>query len=467
MSRKYEKLRNLLKELFQLDKPDLDFGLYRVMHAKSDEVSHFLDKDLFPQVQEAFALYRSADRAEIERDVSKAIEQARTLGVDPDMTQKVKDLRAQLESDAVDINALEAEVYDHLFGFFRRYYSEGDFLAKPVYKPGVYAIPYQGEEVTLHWANKDQYYVKSSECFRDYAFRLRPQDEKTPMRVHFRLVDSVDSQHGNVKATEGNSRVFLIAPPGDSGHDFIAEELGDHDKELVVRFECRPATITDWPEGERAEKKMPPGQKDLNALAVEAILDTTKQSWSKWLAELAKPHFLSSGVQAKYSRLEAHINRFVARNTFDFFIHKDLGAFLRQELDFYIKNEIMHLDDVENESETRVEQYLSKIKVIRRVAGKIIDFLSQLEEFQKKLWLKKKFVIETQYCATLDRIPTKFYTEIATNEAQREEWVRHSAIEKVEGDLTKPGYSKKLTPEFLDGAPDTGSGHAPFPIQLY
>ena len=56
----------------------------------------------------------------------------------------------------------------------------------------------------------------------------------------------------------------------------------------------------------------------------------------------------------------------------------------------------MHLDDVENETAPRVEQYLSKIKVIRSIAGKIIDFLAQLEDFQKKLWLKKKFVVETQ-----------------------------------------------------------------------
>jgi hypothetical protein len=69
-----------------------------------------------------------------------------------------------------------------------------------------------------------------------------------------------------------------------------------------------------------------------------------------------------------------------------------LSGFLRRELDFYVKNEVMHLDDVENETAPRVEQYLSKIKVIRRVAGKIIDFLAQLEDFQKKLWLKKKFV---------------------------------------------------------------------------
>ena len=106
----------------------------------------------------------------------------------------------------------------------------------------------------------------------------------------------------------------------------------------------------------------------------------------------------------------------------------------------------MHLDDVENETAPRVEQYLSKIKVIRKIAGKIIDFLAQLEDFQKKLWLKKKFVVETQYCITLDRIPEEFYPEIAANEAQREEWVKLFAIDEIKGDLATPGYSKKLKP---------------------
>src|SRR5208282_4732686 len=141
----------------------------------------------------------------------------------------------------------------------------------------------------------------------------------------------------------------------------------------------------------------------------------------------------AGGENAEYSRLEAHLRRYTARNTFDYFIHRDLGAFLRRELDFYIKNEIMQLDDMENEAAPRVEQYLSKIKVIRRIARKIIDFLAQLEEFEKKLWLKKKFVIETNYCITLDRIPEEFYAEIAANNAQREEWARLFAIDEVEG----------------------------------
>ena len=61
MSQKYEKLKTLLKELFQLDRPDLDFGFCRVMHARSAEVSQLLDQDLLPQVTAAFAQYQPAD----------------------------------------------------------------------------------------------------------------------------------------------------------------------------------------------------------------------------------------------------------------------------------------------------------------------------------------------------------------------------------------------------------------------
>ena len=453
MSQRYEKLKALLKELFQLDQPDLDFGLYRVMHAKSAEVSQFLEEDLLPQVKDAFALYQNADRAEIERDLSKAIEQAQVLGVDPEATQRVKDLRAQLKSDAVDIGALESEVYDYLFSFFRRYYSEGDFLDKRVYKPGVYAIPYEGEEVTLHWANRDHYYIKTSEYLRDYAFRLRPGDEKKPMRVHFRLVDATEGEHGSVKATKSKDRMFILAAPGESGHDFISEEDGDQGKELVIRFEYRQSTPSDWPSGKREANSKPPVQKDLSALAATRVLSVTDDGMAQWISELSKSHVMGSGERAAYSRLDAHLNRYTARNTFDYFIHKDLGGFLRRELDFFIKNEVMHLNDVENESAPRVEQYLSKIKVIRRIAVKIIDFLVQLEDFQKKLWLKKKFVVDTQYCITIGNIPDDFYEEIGSNWAQLKEWEKLFCIDKLEGDLMGSNYHNQLNPKFLKSHP--------------
>ncbi len=75
--------------------------------------------------------------------------------------------------------------------------------------------------------------------------------------------------------------------------------------------------------------------------------------------------------------------------------------------------------------------------------------MAQLEDFQKKLWLKKKFVVETNYCITLDRVPESLYAEIACNDRQREEWVRLFAIHEITADLSIPGYSSPLAVEFL------------------
>lgn len=452
MNQKYEKLKRLLKELFQLDQPDLDFGLYRIMHAKSEEVTRFLEEDLLPQVRVALGQHKVADKLELEKELRKIISGIEEAGMNSEDSPKVKELQRKLKNDAIDVSKLESDVYEHLFGFFRRYYSEGDFLAKRVYKPGVYAIPYEGEEVTLHWANKDQYYIKTSEYLRDYVFRLKPNDEKNPMRVHLRLVNAVEGEHGNVKAAAGSNRVFILSK-GDSGHDFVVEEDSGQGKELVIYFEYRSATLTDWPEGEAVGKKGPPAQKNLTAYSIKHILGVKDKRLVEWISEVSKPHIKASGEKADYSRLEAHLGRYTARNTFDYFIHKDLGTFLRRELDFYIKNEVMLLDDVDNENELRVEQYISKIKVIRKIAEKIIDFLAQLENFQKKLWLKKKFVVESNYCIRVGIIPASFYAEISMNEAQIEEWVKLCTIDEKKDVHTTTDYSENFGLELLKTHP--------------
>lgn len=423
MNQNYEKLKTLLKVLFQLDQPDLDFGLYRIMHAKSAEVSQFLDKDLLPQVRAAFAGYQPADKAAIERELAKAIEQARALGADPEALPKVKELRAKLADDAVDLGALEAGVYDHLYSFFRRYYSEGDFLSRRVYKPGVYAIPYEGEEVKLHWANADQYYIKTSEYLRDYAFRLRPEDEKKAMRVHFRLVDAAEGPHGNVKEQAGKERRFKLAP------EPFATLEGD---ELVIRFTYEPDAAD---------------QKELNALAEAAILGLADASLADWAKALGAKHVRADGTAAEATRLRVHLDRYTARNTFDYFIHKDLDGFLRRELDFYVKNEVMHLDDVESETAPRVEQLLSSIKIIRSIAGKVIDFLAHLENFQKKLWLKKKLVVGTSWCVRIGCVPSALLAEVAVNREQHQEWVAQIGIDRLDG------YSTPLSTDFLLAQP--------------
>ena len=145
-----------------------------------------------------------------------------------------------------------------------------------------------------------------------------------------------------------------------------------------------------------------------------------------------------------------HLQDYTAKNNFDYFIHKDLGGFLRRELDFYIKNEVMFLDDLDA---NHILEHLAQVKAIKQVGEKIITFLAQLEDFQKKLWLKKKFVVGCDYCITLDRIPHALYPEIIANDAQRQEWVRLFAIDEIKGDMMTEGYNEPLTEKFLEDNP--------------
>lgn len=377
------RLKQILREMFQFDQADLDFGIYRIMNQKRAEVERFLDDELLPQVKDAFSVFSSADKALLTQEMEKLKKTLEDAGVIAETAPKYQEMQARVEK-AADLEALEQDVFSHLVTFFSRYYDNGDFLSRRRYKAGVYALPYAGEEVKLHWANADQYYIKTTEFFRDYTFSL-PSGKK----VHFKIVEASTEQNNN-KEQNGKERLF-----------FLHEEspLLAENNELHIRFKYNI----------REER-----QDELNAQANQYLLANAVSEPIKDYVEL----FTLSPTESNPNRslLEKHLRDYTARNTFDYFIHKDLGGFLRRELDFYLKNEVMHIDDLDTENELKVEQYLSKIKVIKRIAHKIIVFLDQLESFQKMLWLKKKFVIETNYCLTLDKVPEELYPGILTNE---------------------------------------------------
>lgn len=438
---KLDDLKAKLREMFQIDQAELDFGIYRIMNTRSEEVDRFLDNDLLPQIREALAEFEPDE-------LRKAREELAEIQKSPGrFAEEYKaEVRRKVER-GLDTGRLEEDVYSHLLAFFSRYYNEGDFLARHLFKPGVYAIPYDGKEVKLHWANADQYYIKSSEDFRTYAFQLADQ-----RRVRFELVFAT-TEDGNKKATADKERRFIL---------YADDPVALDGEDLVIRFEYRP-------DEERRR------QTELNEQAVATILSLSSvrgiPDWSRWhdgLASMWRPRDrreASASAKAKdRTVLEKHLTDYTAKNCFDYFIHKDLRGFLRRELDFFIKNEVMMLDDIEGDSAPRVEHYLSKLRVIRRIAHLIIDFLAQLENFQKKLWLKKKLVLKSHWLVTLDRVPEKFYPEIIANDRQHDAWVDLLAIDEVAADLTgSVAYSRPLTPDFLKAHPSLVLDTALFP----
>lgn len=383
MTQYEQKFRDILAEILQLDQAELDFGIYRIMNQKRKDIEAFLNNRLVPEV--------------------------------------TKILKAQTAA-GTDISAMENEVFSHLAKFFSRYYEGGDFISKRRYKDDAYAIPYSGEEVKLYWANADQYYIKTSEYFKNYSFVLPTSRRK----VHFVLRDA-DTEQNNNKAANNMERRFQLCE-----EDCIAEE--DSELNIFFTYELMPKTT-----------KQDALIKDAEAKIVSSFAEGKYADFAELVNEK-----VPTEKNKERTLLMKHLQDYTAKNNFDYFIHKDLGAFLRRELDFYIKNEVMFLDDLDA---THIMEHLAQVKAIKLVGEKIITFLAQLEDFQKKLWLKKKFVVGCDYCITLDRIPRTLYPEIIANDEQRKEWVRLFAIDEIKGDMMTEGYSEPLTEKFLEDNP--------------
>ncbi|MDR3300014.1 MAG: site-specific DNA-methyltransferase [Candidatus Accumulibacter sp.] len=426
MHRNNEKLNRfakLLQSIFELDKADLDFGIYRIMNIRKAEIQKFLAVDLAQKVQETLAPFVS-DADAITGRIQEIEKQIAGIGFNI-ATSKLADEYARLKSQLVarvDLSSLETDVYSALYSFFNRYYDDGDFISKRRYKEGVYAIPYEGEEVKLYWANADQYYIKTAENFRDYTFI------DAGKKVHFRLVDATCEKNNN-KESDTSKRVFMLytETPDKPGLKTIEEVDG----ELVIRF------VHDVHVDARRKYA------EENLAAISAAITHGFENWHHLFAPA------SQARDEKRSILEKHLTAYVAKNTFDYFIHKDLRGFLTRELDSFIKSEVIYLDDLDTTDEKLADNYLAKVRAIKRVGEIIIYFLAQIEDFQKKLWLKKKFIVATNWCITLDRIDENFYSEIIANTAQIAEWAEMYAIDEIAGDLTTAIYSEPLAAGFL------------------
>ncbi|MSQ15097.1 MAG: hypothetical protein EXR50_04445 [Dehalococcoidia bacterium] len=428
-----QKFQKLLKDMFQFDCADLDFGIYRIMNFKRDAIEAFIQKDLIAAITEGLSSGALAAQTQVAAELENVTEQVRstlgdsaldTEGVLAEAFHTTPVGKTYLEiharaSGAQDQAGLEALIFNHLYAFFSRYYDSGDFLSKRRYSRNEkYAIPYNGEEVYLHWANSDQYYIKTGEYFTDYRFKA-----PNGVSVHFKL-KRADVEQNNVK---GDKRFFLPL----SKEAQLDTETG----EAVIPFEYRPLT-----EQEQIKYGARNQQDSILAEALPLIPASLQKHTEALAAVGATHHKTTDGEEVSY--LAHHLRQYARRNTSDFFIHKDLKGFLTRELDFYLKNEVLHLDELESGGETRADGWFQTMRIIKAVGGRIIEFVAQIEDFQKMLFEKRKFITETQYCITMGNITEQFYVEIAANDMQWEEWKELFHIDVEQTDPFTVGKSK-------------------------
>ncbi|MCD5400977.1 site-specific DNA-methyltransferase, partial [candidate division NPL-UPA2 bacterium] len=369
-----QKFQDLLKELFQFETSDLDFGIYRILNYKRGQIEKFIQEDLVNKVESAFAKHKVERLSNISQRFKEAKEKIiQSLGKEAfaptgELKEQFKDtplgrdyLSIRAQKDEVEvIDEIKLQVFNDLYSFFSRFYEEGDFVPQYRYsiKGHKYAIPYSGEEVKLYWANNEQYYTKTGLLFRDYTFKANH------CRIIFRVV-SAREELGSKKATR--ERFFTL------DDENPLERIDD--KTLIICFQYRELTEEEVKNYQVEGGSNTSKQEKINRKTCEEVLNEVKDIELK--ARLGKDY------RNEKSLLLYQLSRFAAKNTKDYFIHKNLKKFLSEQLDYFIKAEVLSIETLEKER--FLDKHITRAKVVREIGEDIIDFLSQIEDFQKRL----------------------------------------------------------------------------------
>lgn len=431
-----EDVKSFLRKLFRFDAQDLDFGIYRLMNCKRHEIDRFIENDIVETAKQEFAEYfkmgnerQNSELEQLKREINRDFGEG-TIDNSGKVTRnseapKIKEylLKKQAHEKVEVAQDQINDVFNNVIEFFSRYYSDGDFISKKRYgSKSKYYVPYNGDEVTLFWASRDQYYVKTDEFFNKYDFKVGKFD-----------VDFILSQTDTNTINRAEKRYFILS----EGESIVVTE-----DSIKLYFEYRPLSI---------EEKSIYGSKNIQA----EIVSTTEKNLLAKIGSGELHNSLSQKTGAGSTALSDHISRYVKRNTSDYFIHKNLHSFLTNELDFYIKNELLDLQEFLATDVEAVRIKNLKIKVFKNISNKIIDFLSQIEGFELSLFEKRKFVTNSDYLITLNSIKPELLETIDKNEKQVASWKKIYKLDlTTRGTLYDTNGKKFFTPEFLKANPN-------------
>ncbi|PKP57001.1 MAG: site-specific DNA-methyltransferase, partial [Candidatus Altiarchaeales archaeon HGW-Altiarchaeales-1] len=304
-----------------------------------------------------------------------------------------EDLTNEINEKTKNFPEFKEEMFDKLYSFFKTYFSESGsiYFSYTPLKSNVYERVYTNQkDVALFWKTHMLYYVKTDKLWKDMTIDF--DNNGISYKIHFDV-----SKLEYKKANEKKNTIY--------------ELMTIDNKEItfgVLYSERGKVTKIDEILKEFKRKKIFPDEENLN----------------------------------KIFRI------FEKQNEVDYFINKNAEQFLKEHFNLWLKSYL--LDDESDYSEKRLKQ----LKVLKEIAYTIIDFVAQFEDELVKIWNKPKFVKNSNYVITLDRIKDENLTEKILNhkniEEQIKEWKELNIIENdfdkskiLENNLTGKHLSKK------------------------
>jgi len=151
------------------------------------------------------------------------------------------------------------------------------------------------------------------------------------------------------------------------------------------------------------------------------------------------------GVQVREDILERAIRIFNRQSEMDYFLNKNARAFLEEQFNLWLSQYVFS-----GESDW-TEQRIRQLQGLRSIAFKIIDFISQFEHELVRIWKKPKFVLNSSYVISLDRVAEKNMGLVESLlrhknfKSQVEEWKKLGIVDNrfKKGDVVQNGQAGK------------------------
>ncbi len=286
-----------------------------------------------------------------------------------------KDVEAALESHPKFRDGL----FDKLYSFFSRYFTESGsiyFNSTPFHN-NIYEKVYTDEkDVILFWKTQMLYYVKTDRIFRS-------------LPVEFPSDRGVDAEGGR----GDNSPLQNGCPEGTGYFKFyfdaskIESKKANEKRSLVFELDKVKEDDTIVFGVQYSERGAKTKQDEILKAIKRKDIDVDKE------------------------QLERAFRVFEKQVEVDFFINKNAKAFLQEQ--FKLWSYQYFWEGAEEWGADRVNQ----LQILKDIAFKNIDFISQFEDELVKIWNKPKFVKNSNYVITLDRILSARHCEERSDEA--------------------------------------------------
>jgi len=275
--------------------------------------------------------------------------------LEPHLQRAASDeMRALRQSGATDteVEKVREEIFDKLYTFFRRYFTESGslgFFFTP-YHQSIYERVYTDDrDVMLFWKTSRLYYVKTDRLFRSMEVSID----------RFRFFFDVSGLE-HKKANEKRELVYTFRERRDDGTLVFSvsySERGTQTKIDDIRRAVRDALGL---------------KKYTDAIPSEEIL-------------------------------ERAFRIFERQSQVDYFICKEARPFLREQFDLWLWQYLLGRPGEEPQTEW-TEARLRHLQALKRLAYLAIDLVAAFEDELVRIWNKPKFVLRSGYVITLDRV---------------------------------------------------------------